>query len=212
MTEKNQALLEKLYQQYINPVKPLIAEIESLYEAFPLPIHNEIRALNDHVARAYCATTDEEAEKQIGKAGNHLDRIIRDCYKFLNVYFREEAEKFNAQLINIEPRSQKEYALFADYGELSDAASKMVQYAKDNEHMALKDETYENFQKAYHAYEALHEFIVKNRRDVFSMSIREKKRSLKTAVISVATFIIGCVITNNNAVIIKFFQHLLPLN
>lgn len=34
MTEENLHLLEKLYQQYNNPVKPLLAEIEAVYEKF----------------------------------------------------------------------------------------------------------------------------------------------------------------------------------
>ena len=35
MTEENLRLLKKLYQQYNNPIKPLLAEIEAVYEKFP---------------------------------------------------------------------------------------------------------------------------------------------------------------------------------
>lgn len=34
MTDENQHLLEKLYQQYNDPIKPLLAEIEAVYENF----------------------------------------------------------------------------------------------------------------------------------------------------------------------------------
>ena len=64
MTEENLRLLEKIYQQYKDPVKPLLAEIEAVYEKFPLPIYNEIRALNDHVARAFFVDTDEKSYEQ----------------------------------------------------------------------------------------------------------------------------------------------------
>lgn len=81
MTEENLRSLEKLYQQYNVPVKPLLAEIEAVYEKFPLALYNEIRAMNDYVARAVTAEDDEKASQQIGKAYNHLNRITRDCYK-----------------------------------------------------------------------------------------------------------------------------------
>lgn len=43
MTDENQHLLEKLYQQYNDPIKPLLAEIEAVYEKIPLALYNEIR-------------------------------------------------------------------------------------------------------------------------------------------------------------------------
>ena len=61
MTNENQELLKNLYNQYMDPVKPLLAEIEAIYEKFPIALFNEIRALNDHVARAYTAANDEYA-------------------------------------------------------------------------------------------------------------------------------------------------------
>lgn len=85
MTEENLRLLEKLYQQYKIPVKPLLAEIETVYEKFPLALYNEIRAMNDHVARAFLATDDKKATIQIEKAFSHVNRITRDCYKFLDL-------------------------------------------------------------------------------------------------------------------------------
>ncbi|MBD5465300.1 MAG: hypothetical protein HDR22_05705 [Lachnospiraceae bacterium] len=63
-------MLEKLYQQYNVPVKPLLAEIEAVYEKFPLALYNEIRAMNDHVARAVTAIDDSKATEQIKKAAN----------------------------------------------------------------------------------------------------------------------------------------------
>lgn len=47
MTEENLHLLENFYQQYNMPVKPLLAEIEAVYEKFPLALYNEIRAIVD---------------------------------------------------------------------------------------------------------------------------------------------------------------------
>lgn len=65
MTEENLRLLEKLYQQYNNPVKPLLAEIEASYEKFPMALYNEIRAMNDHVARAVTAADEQKSAEQM---------------------------------------------------------------------------------------------------------------------------------------------------
>ena len=64
MTKENLRLLEDVYKAYINPIKPLLAEIEALYEKFPLQLYNEIRALHDHLARAFIAETDESAKRK----------------------------------------------------------------------------------------------------------------------------------------------------
>ena len=78
--------LTPLYQTYNGVIKPLIAEIEVRFERFPTSIFNEIRAFNDHVSRCYMKPDDTIwINKQISKAKGHIERIVLDCYKYLNV-------------------------------------------------------------------------------------------------------------------------------
>ncbi len=212
MTEENLRLLEKIYQQYKDPVKPLLAEIEAVYEKFPLPIYNEIRALNDHVARAFFVDTDEKSYEQIMKAKSHMSRIARDCYKFLNMYYRIESEKFDKMICSVEPRSQEDFRRMAEYGELSDKATELVEHAKDNEHLVSDEETYSNFQKAYNAYQELHKFIKKNRRDIFAMRRKKKVKVAGSVIFSLFTFVLGCILTNNNVAIIDAILKLFNRN
>ena len=209
MTEENLRLLEKLYQQYSDPVKPLLAEIEAVYEKFPLALYNEIRAMNDHVARAFMAIDDEKATKQIEKATSHINRITRDCYKYLDLYYKREAEKFDRSICSIEPRTTEDYERMVEYGRLSDNATNLVEIAKQNEHLVSDGETYQNFQSAYNAYKELHEFIVNNRRDVLSMNRKKKYRVVASAIFSIVTFILGCIITNNNQKIVDTFMNMI---
>jgi len=75
-----------LYRTYNDVIKPLIAEIEIRYEKFPTPVFNEIRAFNDHVARCHRENISNlDIENELRKAKGHIERIILDCYKFLNV-------------------------------------------------------------------------------------------------------------------------------
>lgn len=207
MTEENLRLLKKLYQQYNIPVKPLLAEIEAVYEKFPLALYNEIRAMNDHVARAVTAVNDAKATEQIQKAANHINRITRDCYKFLDLYYKKEAEKFDRSICSIEPRTTKDYERMAEYGRLSDTATALVEKAKKEEHLVTDEETYQNFQNAYNAYRELHKFIVENRREVLSMNRKRRFKLLGSIILSVFTFVLGCIMTNNNQEIINVFKN-----
>lgn len=78
--------LYPLYKSYNTLIKPLIAEIEVRYEHFHIALFNEIRAFNDHVARCYIKPDDIKwIDSQIMKTESHIERIVLDCYKFLNV-------------------------------------------------------------------------------------------------------------------------------
>lgn len=209
MIEENLRLLEKLYQQYNDPVKPLLAEIEAIYEKFPLPLYNEIRAMNDHVARAVTAVDDKKAVIQLEKAASHINRITRDCYKFLDVYYKREAERFDKLMCTIEPSTTEDYQRMADYGKLSDKATNLVEYAKKNEHLVSDEETYVNFEKAYNAYKELHSFIVNNRRIVFSLKRKKRIKMIGSVIFSIFTFLLGCIITNNNQKIVEVFMQFL---
>ena len=208
MTEENLRLLEDVYKQYINPIKPLLAEIEALYEKFPLQLYNEIRALNDHVARAFVAGSEIKCKEQISKAESHVNRIILDCYKCLDLYYKRESERFDRSIASVEPRDDAEMALLLDYGKLSDDAVRLVEYAKINEKQDDKDATYQNFEKAYLAYRALHGFIIKNRRQVFRLQRKRIFRFVRAALWAVITFVLGCVITNNNQAIWNWLKSL----
>lgn len=207
MTEENLHSLESLYQQYKNPVKPLLAEIEAVYEKFPLALYNEIRAMNDHVARAFTADTDIKATEQIEKAVNHINRITRDCYKFLNVHYKRESEKFDRHICPVKPKTTEDFKRMAEYGRLSDEATSLVEHAKQNECTATDEQTYQNFEKAYNAYKRLHAFIAENRRDILSMRVKKGFKFVGSILFSIFTFILGCIITNNNQSIVNAFKN-----
>ena len=76
----------KLFSQYNNNIKPLIAEIEARGEVMPQPLFNEIRAFTDHIARCYRKDiTDECISDELSKANRHIVRITLDCFKCLNI-------------------------------------------------------------------------------------------------------------------------------
>ena len=57
-------------------------------------IFNEIRAFNDHISRCYMKPDNKDwIDTQIRKSESHIERIILDCYKFLNVSLYDKVIK-----------------------------------------------------------------------------------------------------------------------
>lgn len=96
----------------------------------------------------------------------------------------------------------------ADYGSLSDTATDLVEFAKQEEHLVSDEETYRNYENSYNAYRELHKFIVKNRREVLSMNRKRRFRAVGSVIFSIFTFILGCIVTNNNQAIVDVFMNL----
>ena len=91
---KNDELL-KLISNYQDIVKPLIADIEVRSKNNRIPINclNEVRALNDHIARCFRDGMDEDSVSfELKKAEGHLKRLIFDCFKQLNIYLYDKIE------------------------------------------------------------------------------------------------------------------------
>lgn len=126
------------------------------------------------------------------------------------MYYKREAEKFDKSICSVDPRTTKDYERMAEYGRLSDEATNLVERAKKTEHLVTDEETYLNFQNAYHAYIDLHKFIVKNRREVLSMKRKRNLKIVGSIIFSVFTFILGCIMTNNNQEIVEVFMKLFP--
>lgn len=153
------ASLQGLYNTYNGVIKPLIADIESRYQKFPLPIFNEIRAFNDHVAQCYRDEADDEIiKKEIYKAERHIVRIVLDCYKYLLVILHDKVKKFEKQTRNIDLTLIDNGEFYPKYKELYTKAVKQVRYSKVHE-SKNNGEAITEFEKAYNLYTTLEDLI-----------------------------------------------------
>lgn len=134
MNKEYQIQIEDCYSQYCGIIKPLIARIEALSEKIPLPIFNEIRAFNDHIARCYYNNPDEEyIKEQISKAQRHIVRITLDCFKCLNVILYSEIENFEKRTKNVDLTVINNGLFFPEYTRLKVEAAEIVREAKIKE-------------------------------------------------------------------------------
>lgn len=74
---------------YCENILPLLLELKLRRgDDHLLGINNEIRALNDHIARCYSESeniTSQQRMEQLSKAEGHVRRLILDCFKQLNM-------------------------------------------------------------------------------------------------------------------------------
>lgn len=90
---KNMNMADNLLLEYGQEVRPLLLDIVSRIPDRQLPIHltNEIRAINNHIARCFIEEkSDEQIIKELGKAEGHLTRLEYDVYKQMNMFLYDK--------------------------------------------------------------------------------------------------------------------------
>ncbi len=88
MNETHNEIILSISKSYLDNCKPLLEILKVRMKGkYPKNCLNEIRAINDHIARCYRdAMTDADITKELGKAEGHLQRLTYDCYKQLILY------------------------------------------------------------------------------------------------------------------------------
>ena len=156
-----------LYRTYIDVIKPLIAEIEVRYEKFPTPIFNEIRAFNDHIARCHRQDiSDLSIEDELRKARGHIERIILDCYKFLNTSLHKNViKKFDIRTKGVDLGAISNGTFFATYSEVKRFIKIHLKEAKLLETQD-KEKSLEKYELAYNKISELEIFLIDNERHI----------------------------------------------
>ena len=88
MNQLHVRTIQTISHSYLYNFKPLLQVLKvRMNGKYPQNCLNEIRAINDHVARCYrTGISEEDITKELGKAEGHLQRLAYDCYKQLLLY------------------------------------------------------------------------------------------------------------------------------
>ena len=160
--------LYPLYKNYNETIKPLIGAIEVYYEKFPIQIFNEIRSYNDHVSRCYANPLCRDIiDFEISKAKSHIDRIILDCYKFLNVALhRKTIERFDkiSKHVDLSVIDNGEFSM--KYYKLRRTLVADIKKAKLTERTD-KDSAFKLYETSYLKYSELEEFLEQNTKSIY---------------------------------------------
>lgn len=159
-------LVSPLYMEYNQVIKPLIAELEAREETSPQPLFNEVRALNDHIARCYRANiSDCEIQDEIIKAQRHIKRLTLDCFKYLNVSLHESIVRFERQTRNVDLTVINNGLFYPRFRELNKLAVEEVRNAKRAEAVDT-EEALIKYQEGYNLYCELENLVDDNMQDV----------------------------------------------
>ena len=78
--------ISEILEEYRVVAKPLMEDIYQRLGLYPVNCLNEIRALNDHIARCHRdGMDDNQIEIELNKAAGHVQRLVYDCLKQLNI-------------------------------------------------------------------------------------------------------------------------------
>ena len=86
--------ISEILEEYRNVAKPLMEDIYQRIGFYPVNCLNEIRALNDHIARCHREGIEKtQIDVELDKASGHVQRLVYDCLKQLNITLFEEIER-----------------------------------------------------------------------------------------------------------------------
>lgn len=187
--------IQSCYEQYCGIIKPLIAQIEASSEKMPLPLLNEIRAFNDHVARCYYGNPSEEyIEEQVDKAVRHIVRMTLDCFKCLNVIQYQKIETFESHTRNVDLTVIDNGLFYPEYSRLKVEAERKVKDAKIAEASNL-DEALNLFQESYNLYSRITELIDSVREKTKWAKVRFTTRRWLTIIGWIVSVLISAVVS-----------------
>ena len=112
-------------------------------------ILNEIRAINDHVARFYDKNRNEdERNEELIKAEGHLKRMVYDAYKQLNIFFYDYTNNFEKANFGVHWLYLNKGNFWLEYIQKRNSITGFVKKAKEKESIST-EEAFKHFEKAY---------------------------------------------------------------
>lgn len=154
--------IEAIFLTYCNTVKPLLAEIQYRKGGNKLPVNflNEIRALNDHIARCYREKISaREISEELTKAEGHLRRLIYDCFKQLNIYIYDSLYRMEQKYYSDLWLTHDNGVFWKEYSVIRKFAQTNVINAKKNE-SAEPEEAMRFYEKAFQGYRKAEELLL----------------------------------------------------
>ena len=127
-------------------------------------ILNEIRAINDHVARFYDeGRKEEERNEELIKAEGHLKRMVYDAYKQLNIFFFDSINGFEKANFGVHWLYLNDGNFWLEYIQKRKDIIGSIKEAKEQESISA-EAAFECFEKAYVEQRYVYKLIEDNRR------------------------------------------------
>lgn len=192
--------ISSILTDYRETIKPLLSDIKARNGGgLPNNFLNEIRALNDHIARCYRQDiTQQNIDAELTKAEGHLRRLVYDCFKQLNIYISDtlalKEKRFYSDLwlTHNEGKFWKEYSKNRKYAQINVIEAKKAESIDPDKAMTL-------YEKAFQNYRHAEDLLIENKRMLWNSFLYKNLHKINhfwwwlliTVVLSAISAIIG---------------------
>lgn len=180
---------------YLRNFKPLLQILKvRMGGRYPQNCLNEIRAINDHIARCYRTNiSDEDVTKELVKAEGHLQRLAYDCYKQLILYQTADIKHTVKWFYSSRWAHIGKGDLWRTYITNYRLARKTEKEAKRKESIN-PDEALDSYDATYNEYQAILEVFKKYKWQIYvSAIVRLLERITKGAFWLITTIILSII-------------------
>lgn len=120
---------------------------------------NEMRALNDHIARCYLdGVTEDFQYEELCKAEGHLKRVIYDCFKQLDIIFYENVRRYERNHFGVHWLLLNGGTFWVEYNNLQRNVLELTESAKTLE-SSNSEKAFDEYQKAYVEQDKLYRLL-----------------------------------------------------
>lgn len=167
MNQLESEAIGKISRAYLQNFKPLLEILKVRMDGhYPQNCLNEIRAINDHVARCYREGISEvDITKEIGKSEGHLQRLAYDCYKQLLLFQSADIKQTIRRYYSSSWVRIGNGELWKTYTENYKLAREFEKEAKRNESIDSDCALY-SYDNAYNCYQAILEIFKKYKKQI----------------------------------------------
>lgn len=151
---KRKEKLQAIIDSYQANALPLLLRLEKMQGYIPVNCLNEIRALNDHVARCFRDSFDSDnVEVELSKSMGHVERLVLDCFKQLIIFVKDDIQSYEKKYFSTlwyywnDGEFWKEYCNLKVAGEQLEIDAKIKETADKTESLRQYEQAYQKFQK-----------------------------------------------------------------
>lgn len=132
--------------------------------------------------------------------------MVLDCYKYLNVYYKIQIEKFENQTKNVDLTAIDSGAFYIEYQKLKNSSIKAVKEAKNKEYNSDGDTDFSYFEHSYNEYVKLYDFIYDNMEKVRWARAKYYRSKSWALIVGIVGFLVGSIIKGCIPVLIDWLK------
>lgn len=193
--------ITQLFSLYYDTVNPLVSVYNSLENAFPIGVMNELRDIFLHLSQSLVAESDEMVSHQFEKAQSHLKRAAVDAFKYACMAYAKKYEEFKAAHEEVDLSYVDNGEFLHKLCQLNSLAQKSVHDARMTESSPHEDEAmYKAYENAYNSYFEVYSYIMNSMGAIEKVKLKssedraaERKQHTIDRMIGIIGAIIGVV-------------------